>query len=91
MGRKAKTKPKAPSKPKPKTKAKVKASAHRRAGAPDALDALVAASTKALGLPIEPAWQAGVRFNLQLILDHAARVEGFALPDETEPAPVFHA
>ncbi len=52
---------------------------------------LVAASAQALALPIEPAWHPGVKLNLQLILRHAALVDEFALPDETEPAPVFRA
>ena len=49
------------------------------------------ASAQALGLTLDPAWQAGVKFNLQLILRHAALVDEFALPDDAEPAPVFHA
>jgi hypothetical protein len=57
----------------------------------DPLDALVEASAKALGLPLDPAWHAGVKFNLQLILRHAALVEEFSLPDDAEPAPVYHA
>jgi len=52
---------------------------------------LVAANARALGLTLEPAWRGGVAFNLQLILRHAALVEAFVLPDDTEPAPVFHA
>jgi hypothetical protein len=57
----------------------------------DTIDALVAASAQALGLNIEPAWHGGVKFNLQLILRLAALVDEFPLPDDTEPAPVFHA
>jgi hypothetical protein len=57
----------------------------------DFLDALVDASAHALGLAIDPAWRASVKINLQLILDHAARVEASALADDAEPAPVFHA
>jgi hypothetical protein len=57
----------------------------------DPIGALVAASAKALGLAIEPAWEASVKFNLQLILRHAALVDEFPLPDDAEPAPVFHA
>ena len=34
---------------------------------------------------------AGVKFNLELILRIAALVDEFPLPDEAEPAPVFHA
>ena len=57
----------------------------------DAFDALVDAGAKALGLPLDSAWHAGVRFNLQLILRHATLVEEFSLPDDAEPAPVYHA
>jgi hypothetical protein len=57
----------------------------------DAIDMLVAASAQALALPIDPAWHTGVKLNLQLILTHAALVDEFSLPDETEPAPVFRA
>ena len=57
----------------------------------DATDALVAAGAQALGLTLDPAWRASVKFNLQLILTHAARVDEFPLADETEPAPIFHA
>ena len=53
--------------------------------------ALVAAGAQALGLTLDPSWEAGVKFNLQLILRHAALVEEFRLPDDTEPAPIFHA
>ncbi len=58
---------------------------------PDAGDAFVAAAAQALGLALDPAWHASIKFNLQLILHHAARVEEFTLPDDTEPAPVFRA
>jgi len=57
----------------------------------DPIDALVEASARALGLTLDPAWQANVAFNLRLILSHAARLDEFMLPDEAEPAPVFHA
>jgi hypothetical protein len=57
----------------------------------DALAGLVAAGAQALALPIDPAWQAGVTLNLQLLFMHAALVDEFPLPDETEPAPVFRA
>jgi Protein of unknown function (DUF4089) len=57
----------------------------------DTVDALVVASAQALGLTLDPSWQAGVTFNLQLVLRHAALVDEFALPDDTEPAPVFQA
>jgi hypothetical protein len=57
----------------------------------DAVDALVAASARALRLTLDPAWQANVKFNLELILRHSALVDEFPLPDDAEPAPVFHA
>jgi hypothetical protein len=52
---------------------------------------LVEAGAEVLGLPLDPAWHAGVKFNLQLILRHAALVDEFSLPDDAEPAPVYHA
>jgi len=57
----------------------------------DAIDAFVAASARVLGLELDPAWRDSVAFNLRLILRHAALVDEFALPDDAEPAPVFHA
>jgi hypothetical protein len=63
----------------------------RQESALDAIDTLVAASARALGIALDPSWKAGVQFNLQLILTHAARLDGFALPDDAEPAPIFHA
>jgi Protein of unknown function (DUF4089) len=57
----------------------------------DFIDGLMAASAEALGLSIDPAWRDSVNFNLRLVLGHAARVEAFLLPDDAEPAPVFHA
>ena len=62
-----------------------------RSRKPDNVSALAAAGVKALALPVEPAWDAGITFNLQLLLKHAALIDGFALPDESEPAPVFRA
>ena len=57
----------------------------------DATDALVEAAARALVLTIDPGWEAGVKFNLQLILRHAALVDEFPLPDDAEPAPIFYA
>jgi hypothetical protein len=68
-----------------------KAGATVAAPQPDAIASLVAASAQALGLALDPAWHDGVAFNLRLILRLGALVDGFVLPDETEPAPVFHA
>ena len=81
-------------KPAPKRKmVRARNKTRRKAGASqhDAFDSLVTAGAQALGLTLDPAWHAGVAFNLQLILRHAALVEGFPLPDDAEPAPVFHA
>jgi Protein of unknown function (DUF4089) len=44
-----------------------------------------------MALPVDPAWRADVKLNLQLLFKHAALVEAFSLPDEVEPAPVFRA
>jgi hypothetical protein len=57
--------------------------------AQDDLDEFVIAAAKALQLPLDPAWQAAVRFNLDVSLEFARLVNEFPLPDETEPAPVF--
>jgi hypothetical protein len=77
-----------------KRKASVKSTSKAKPSTPqqrDATDAMVAAAAQALRLPIDPAWQANVKFNLQLILRHAALVDEFPLPDDAEPAPVFRA
>ena len=58
---------------------------------PDALEMLVSAGAQALALPVDPAWHTAIRFNLQLLFRHAALVDNFSLPDESEPAPVFRA
>ncbi|MCC6887574.1 MAG: DUF4089 domain-containing protein [Hyphomicrobiales bacterium] len=55
----------------------------------DPLDAMIEAAAQALDLPIEPAWTAAVKANLQITLRHGAHVAEFPLPDEAEPAPVF--
>jgi Protein of unknown function (DUF4089) len=57
----------------------------------DALDELIDAAARALGIPVEPQWKPGIRANLQVTLRVAAMVAEFALPDEAEPAPVFEA
>jgi hypothetical protein len=55
------------------------------------LDALIAASARALTLPLEPEWLPAIRANLVVSFRLAAVVEAFELPDEAEPAPVFEA
>jgi Protein of unknown function (DUF4089) len=53
------------------------------------LDDYIDAVAKALALPIEEAWRPAIRANLDVSLRLARMVDEFALPDETEPAPVF--
>jgi 1-carboxybiuret hydrolase subunit AtzG-like protein len=86
MKRKAVRKAKAarPKRPRP---ARAAAKAKRE----DSINALVTANAQALGLTLDPAWHHSIAFNLHLILRHAALVDEFALPDDAEPAPVFHA
>ena len=57
----------------------------------NSVDAFVVASAQALGLALDPAWHKSIAFNLRLVLHHAGLVDEFALPDDAEPAPVFHA
>jgi len=59
--------------------------------APPDLDAYCDAAAALLGLTIEPAWRAPVLANLRVLREAAALVEGFPLPDEAEPAPIFEA
>jgi hypothetical protein len=89
----AKTSTKRGVKPAAKRTAKTtrKGRAPQKAKAIDPIAVIVAASAQALALPLDPAWQEAVTFNLQLIFRHAALVDEFPLPDEAEPAPVFHA
>jgi hypothetical protein len=68
-----------------------KKTANKTRKKPDTIGSLVAAASQALALPIEAAWHSGVAFNLQLLFDHAARIDEFSLPDDTEPAPLFRA
>jgi hypothetical protein len=56
---------------------------------PDPLDDLIDAAARALDLPVEPAWKAAVKINLQVTLRHGAHVAEFKLPDDAEAAPVF--
>jgi hypothetical protein len=57
----------------------------------DPLDGFVQAAAHLLALPVDPQWHAAIRANLEVNLRLAAFVAEFALPDETEPAPVFAA
>ena len=53
------------------------------------LDDYIDAVSKALALPVEEAWRPAIRANLEVSLRLGRLVDEFALPDETEPAPVF--
>jgi hypothetical protein len=59
--------------------------------AADPLDDYIDAVSKALALPVDPAWRPAVKANLEVSLRLARLVDEFALPDETEPASVFTA
>lgn len=61
------------------------------AASADGIEALLVANAQALGLPIDPAWQAGIKFNLDLTLRLARLIDGFPLPDDIEPGGVFRA
>src|SRR5688572_33233047 len=54
----------------------------------DPLDDLIDAATRALDLPVEPAWKAAVRRNLDVTLRHAQRVCALVLGREGEAARV---
>ena len=55
------------------------------------LDDFIAASARALGLAMDPAWNPTIRANLEVIFKLTARVAEFKLPDDAEPACVFRA
>jgi hypothetical protein len=57
----------------------------------DPLDDYIAAVAQTLALGIEEEWKPAVRANLEVSLRLARLVDEFALPDETDPAPVFTA
>jgi hypothetical protein len=57
----------------------------------DPLDGFIEAAARVLALPVEPQWLAAIKANLETNLELAAFVAEFALPDETEPAPIFTA
>jgi Protein of unknown function (DUF4089) len=82
-------------KPRHKTKAPAKrkpaARKSRQAPPADPLDGFIDAAARLLALPVEPQWRAAIRANLEVNLRMANFVAEFALPDETEPAPIFAA
>jgi hypothetical protein len=58
---------------------------------PHPLDEYVSVAARSLALKIEASDLPEVRGHLEVILRLGAQVADFALPDETEPAPVFEA
>ena len=59
--------------------------------AADSTDDYIDSVAKALDLRIEETWRTAVRANLEVSLRMARLVDGFPLPDETEPASVYSA
>jgi 1-carboxybiuret hydrolase subunit AtzG-like protein len=57
----------------------------------DEWNEFIAASARALALPVDPAWYPAVRANLEVTWRLAGLVAQFELPDDAEPAPVFRA
>ena len=57
----------------------------------DHLDAYIDAVALVLGLTVKPEWKPAVRANLEATFKLAALVAEKELPDDAEPAPVFHA
>jgi len=70
-----------------------RAAAAKPASAPlsEPLDVFIDAAARALGLPVEPEWRPAIKANLQVTLRLGTLVAELVLPDEAEPAPVFHA
>ena len=48
------------------------------------------ANASLLGITVAPEWREAVLSHLQITRELAQRVLDFHLPDETDPAPVFH-
>ena len=57
----------------------------------DELDDWLDANAALLGITIAPEWRDAVRLHLRITRDMAQRVLDFPLPDDADPAPVFHA
>ena len=54
-------------------------------------DAWIDAMEPVLGVFVPPDYRPGVRLNLSIAARFAEMIEDFALPDATDPAPVFSA
>ncbi len=72
-------------------KTRAERSSAARKSSPDKLDAFIDAGVRALDLKIDKSWLPAIGTHLKVTLAHGARVAAFALPDDTEPAPVFKA
>ena len=57
----------------------------------DILDAWLDANASLLGITVAPEWREAVRLHLRITRDMAQHVLDFQLPDDADPAPVFHA
>jgi hypothetical protein len=57
----------------------------------DELDDWLDANTVLLGITVAAEWRDTVRLHLGITCGMAQRVSEFPLPDEADPAPVFHA
>jgi hypothetical protein len=94
MARARKSRPKAKAartKPAPK---RPKAASRKSAvstPALDPLDGFIEAAARVLAMPLEPQWLPDIKANLAVTLRAAALVADVALPDESEPAPIFRA
>ena len=55
----------------------------------DPLCDFIEAGARSLNLKIDNAWLPAIAAHLLVAWRHGIMVESFALPDETEPAPVF--
>jgi hypothetical protein len=98
MARARKSRPKAKAaraRPAPKRPKARRKAASRKSAAPapgvDPLDGFIEAAARVLALPLEPQWLPDIKANLAVTLRAAALVADFALPDESEPAPIFRA
>lgn len=56
----------------------------------DELDAWLDANAVLLALDVAPEWRDAIRSHLGITRDMARRVMEFPIPDEADPAPVFH-
>ena len=57
----------------------------------DPIDDYIDRAAAILALPLEDGWKPAIRANLAVTLRLAKLVDDFPLPDDAEPAPVFHA